>query len=107
MAEGHQDRSVDECGPKCRSRRHLSELFTTITLSREHEELVLNYLQAACRRVNVVGNTDLLGRTALHCAAAAGHRRIVAWLTLNESQLGQKDDESGYTALHRAAYFGR
>ena len=96
---------MDECTPKCRSRRHASEVFSAITLSREHEDAVVNYLSTAC--CNVSENTDSDGRSALHLAASVGRMKILDWLVANDAQINVRDRESGYSPLHRAAYFGQ
>ena len=96
---------MDECTSKCRSRNHARTVFSAITLSKEHEEKVLKYLQLACH--NAVSNRDPEGRSALHHAASLGRMKIIDWLVSNDAQTSLKDDESGYSPLHRAAYFGR
>ena len=48
------------------------------------------------------------GRTLLHVAASVGKKHVCDWLLKHkDAQLNSKDAESGYTALHRAAFHGQ
>ena len=48
------------------------------------------------------------GRSLLHVAASRGLTRLIAWLlNYKEAALNGKDTESGYSALHRAVFYGQ
>ncbi|KAK3098977.1 hypothetical protein FSP39_024899 [Pinctada imbricata] len=92
-----------ECGPKCRSKRHALELNACITKGSLEE------VQAYSRLCHNAGQIcDEFGRTALHIASACGKYDIVEWLILDKNNdLSAKDKESGWTALHRAVFYGQ
>jgi ankyrin repeat protein len=51
---------------------------------------------------------DPLGRSLLHVAASCGLTRLLTWLLqYKEAALNGKDTESGYSALHRAVFYGQ
>jgi hypothetical protein len=51
---------------------------------------------------------DPQGRSLLHVAASRGLTRLLAWLLkYKEAALNGKDAESGYSALHRAIFYGQ
>jgi len=56
---------------------------------------------------NVCINKDLDGRFAVHIAASLGKIKILNWLLSNQAQINAKDQESGYSPLHRAVFFGQ
>ncbi|XP_076444948.1 inhibitor of Bruton tyrosine kinase-like [Babylonia areolata] len=92
-----------ECGPKCRSKQHSLEVNSVITKGSLLE------LQAYTRLCHTwAQHTDVAGRSALHVAASCGKIDIVEWLlTLKHQDPSQKDKESGWTALHRALFYGQ
>ena len=92
-----------ECGPKCRSRKHISEIVSVII----HGNLP-EFKAVSCLCHNPCKHSDVFGRTALHVAASCGKVDILEWL-LEEKKcdLTMKDFESGYTALHRALFYGQ
>ncbi|KAL8560153.1 hypothetical protein ACOMHN_021648 [Nucella lapillus] len=92
-----------ECGPKCRSKRHNLEVNAVITKGS------LLDLQAYSRLCHTwAQHTDTAGRSALHVAASCGKVDIVEWLLTEKHQDSlQKDKESGWTALHRALFYGQ
>ena len=96
---------MDECTIKCHSAQHASYVLSAITKSDEDEERILNFLQMAC--ANVCVNKDLDGRFAVHIAASLGKIKILNWLLSNQAQINAKDQESGYSPLHRAVFFGQ
>lgn len=95
--------AVMECGPKCRSRRHAYELNAAITKCNLPE--VKKYAKLCYNGTQLC---DMFHRSALHVAAGCGKTDIVEWL-LEEMQgdCTQKDLESGWTALHRAVFYGQ
>ena len=92
-----------ECGPKCRSKAHAYALHAAVTKGSLSE--VQGYF-GLCHAAGKVNDTH--GRSALHVAAACGRTDIVEWLLEEKkSDLEQKDVESGWSALHRAVFFGQ
>ena len=50
---------------------------------------------------------DQCGRNALHLAASCGKCDILEWLvTEHAAELSSKDEESGWTSLHRSVFYG-
>ena len=92
-----------ECGPKCRSKNHAYELVAAITKG------TLAEVQAFFRLCHAAGHqSDMYGRSALHMAASCGKVDMVEWLMEERGgDLTQKDGESGWTALHRAVFYGQ
>ncbi|CAL1542688.1 unnamed protein product [Lymnaea stagnalis] len=92
-----------ECGAKCRSRKHVQEIISMIVRGSLREFQAFSNL---CYNWNRL--TDVFGRSALHVAASCGKTEIVEWL-LEEKKvdLTPRDSESGYTALHRALFYGQ
>ena len=92
-----------ECGPKCRSRGHALDINAAVSKSNLAE------VQAYCRLCYNGGQmADRWGRTALHLAASCGKAEIVVWLLEEKhADVTQKDAESGWTALHRAVFYGQ
>lgn len=92
-----------ECGPKCRSERHAQDLNAAITRGslREIQAYFKLCYNAGCM-------SDSFRRTALHLAASCGKCDVVDWLLMTKkSDLSAKDEESGWTALHRAVFYGQ
>ena len=57
---------------------------------------------------NALTLTDPFGRTVLHIAASCGSSKLLQWLLpqlKNEKEV--KDNESLWTALHRALFYGQ
>ncbi|KAL3883749.1 hypothetical protein ACJMK2_029983 [Sinanodonta woodiana] len=92
-----------ECGPKCRSRKHAQEFNAAIS------KCTLKELKAFSRLCyNAAQYSDSCGRSALHVAAACGKTDIVEWLLKEKNgDVTAKDIESGWTALHRALFYGQ
>ncbi|XP_078617531.1 inhibitor of Bruton tyrosine kinase-like [Branchiostoma floridae x Branchiostoma japonicum] len=92
-----------DCTPRCRSFRHARALFSVITQG------TLAHVKSFfgnCHNSATV--FDEHGRTALHVAASCGKWRVVEWLLgLRRVEVGRKDWESGWTALHRAVFYGQ
>lgn len=92
-----------ECGPKCRSKLHNLEVNSVVTKGS------LLDLQAYSRLCHTwAQHNDTAGRSALHVAASCGKLDMVEWLVTERHQdPSQKDKESGWTALHRALFYGQ
>ena len=93
-----------ECSNKCHSMQHASFVFSAITKTND-EEKILNFLQIACPNVSI--NKDLDRKFAIHVAASMGKIKIIDWLLSNQAQINIKDQESGYSPLHRAVFCGQ
>eukprot|EP00058_Branchiostoma_floridae_P018798 XP_002604287.1 hypothetical protein BRAFLDRAFT_59895 [Branchiostoma floridae] len=92
-----------DCTPRCRSFRHARDLFSVIT---QGTLAHVRSFFANCHNSATV--FDEHGRTALHVAASCGKWRVVEWLLgLRRVEVGRKDWESGWTALHRAVFYGQ
>lgn len=64
------------------------------------------YLSAHCH--NAATLKDKFGRSALHLAASLGKKALLEWLLDSKNaDLLLKDKESGWTALHRSAFYGQ
>ncbi|CAC5394250.1 unnamed protein product [Mytilus coruscus] len=70
---------------------------------------LLEEIQAYCKLCYASTQvTDIFGRTTLHVAASCGKCDVVEWLmTDRNADATLKDVESGWTALHRAAFYGQ
>lgn len=92
-----------ECGLKCKSKRHALEVNAAVTKG------LLEEIQAYCKLCYASTQmTDIYGRTTLHVAASCGKCDVVEWLmTDRNADATLKDVESGWTALHRAAFYGQ
>ena len=95
-----------DCTRKCVSRKHADEVFSAISHGSEFEDRVVKLLSTC---YNVANNKDSSGRTALQIAASFGRIKILLWLLSHDvhAHVDTKDEESGYSALHRAFYFGQ
>lgn len=92
-----------ECGRKCRSKQHGGEMVTAVT------KATVPQAQQFLKRCHNAGTlTDTQGRTVLHMAASKGLPELVSWL-IEECHADVKaaDLESGWTALHRAIFYGQ
>ncbi|XP_047666724.1 inhibitor of Bruton tyrosine kinase isoform X5 [Tachysurus fulvidraco] len=93
-----------ECTPKCHSPRHAEMIVAALTGGSEGQ--LKTFLSAYCH--NAATLKDEFGRTALHLAASLGKRALLEWLLDSKSaDLLLKDKESGWTALHRSAFYGQ
>nr|XP_046255607.1 inhibitor of Bruton tyrosine kinase [Scatophagus argus] len=92
------------CTPKCRSQEHAEEVVAALTTGSEDQ--LRTFLTSHCH--NAATLRDVFGRTALHLAASLGKKAIMEWLLENKNaDLMVKDKESGWTALHRSAFYGQ
>ncbi|TTA40553.1 Inhibitor of Bruton tyrosine kinase [Bagarius yarrelli] len=93
-----------ECTPKCHSPRHAEMIVAALTGGSEGQ--LKTFLSAYCH--NAATLKDEFGRTALHLAASMGKRALLEWLLDSKrADLLLKDKESGWTALHRSAFYGQ
>lgn len=92
-----------ECGPKCRSRQHALDINAAVSKGNLAE------VQSYCSLCYNGGQmSDKFARTALHVAASCGKTDVVEWLLEEKhADVTQKDGESGWTALHRAIFYGQ
>lgn len=92
-----------ECGPKCHSKQHATELNTVITQSSLPE------IQAYFQLCYSAGHqADLDGRTSLHMATVCGKLDVVEWLLKEKNvDINAVDRESKWTALHKAIFYGQ
>lgn len=93
-----------DCTPKCRSLEHAEEVIAALTSGSEGR--LRTYLSAHCHNAGTL--RDSYGRTALHLAASLGKHDLLQWLLDSKhADLLVKDKESGWTALHRSAFYGQ
>ncbi|XP_061919582.1 inhibitor of Bruton tyrosine kinase-like [Entelurus aequoreus] len=96
--------ALPDCTPKCRSLQHANEAVAAITGGSEGQLRV--FLSSYCHNAAVL--RDEFGRTALHLAASLGKKALLEWLLESKNaDLTVKDQESGWTALHRSAFYGQ
>ncbi|KAM4633285.1 inhibitor of Bruton tyrosine kinase isoform 2-T2 [Polymixia lowei] len=96
--------ATPDCTPKCRSPQHAEEVVAALTGGSERQ--LRAFLTAHCH--NAATLRDAYGRTALHLAASLGKKALLEWLLESKSaDLMVKDKESGWTALHRSAFYGQ
>lgn len=93
-----------DCTTKCRSEVHAQNVIAALTRGSEKQLRV--FLTAYC--YNATTLRDEYGRTALHLAASLGKKALLEWLLDSKgADLMAKDKESGWTALHRSAFYGQ
>ncbi|KAK7886467.1 hypothetical protein WMY93_026088 [Mugilogobius chulae] len=93
-----------DCTVKCRSLQHADDVVAALTSGTEGQ--LCAFLSTYCH--NAATLRDGFGRTALHMAASLGKRALLEWLLESKSaDLQAKDKESGWTALHRSAFYGQ
>lgn len=92
-----------DCNPGCRSCQHATQLISAIT---KGSDLQARLFISRCHSAESI--TDEFGRNLLHVAASCGRNDVVEWLI---GRLGTSvaalDYESGWTALHRALFYGQ
>ncbi|KAM8870686.1 inhibitor of Bruton tyrosine kinase [Spinachia spinachia] len=95
--------ALPDCTPKCRSQQHADEVVAALT--RGSEGRLRAFLTSHCH--NATALRDAFGRTALHLASSLGKKALLAWLLESKNaDLTVKDKESGWTAVHRSAFYG-
>lgn len=93
-----------DCTPKCRSQQHADQVVAALTGGTEGQ--LRAFLTSHC--YNAATLRDAFGRTALHLAASLGKKALLEWLLESKNaDLTVKDKESGWTALHRSAFYGQ
>jgi len=91
-----------DCTVKCSSNQHASQLITAVTKSASWQAILF---LSRCHNFGLV--SDELGRTVLHVAASCGSSLSVIKFLVKYSNLSAQDAESGWTALHRALFYGQ
>ncbi|KAJ8290893.1 hypothetical protein GJAV_G00018920 [Gymnothorax javanicus] len=95
--------AAPDCTLKCRSMMHADEVLAALTSGPEGQ--LRAFLLSHCH--NWATLRDRHGRTALHLAASLGKRALLEWLLESKNaDLMLKDKESGWTAMHRSAFYG-
>lgn len=103
-AEVRMSLALPDCSPKCRSLQHADEVVAALTGGSEGQ--LRAFLTSHCH--NAATLRDAFGRTALHLAASLGKKALLEWLLESKSaDLMVKDKESGWTAVHRSAFYGQ
>nr|CAB3255180.1 inhibitor of Bruton tyrosine kinase [Phallusia mammillata] len=99
----------ERCLPKCTFVGCVDNVNSVILRGTLHQ--VKEYVRSHC--INALYRQDSNGRTPLHVTASCGKADILHWLLEQAKEspstfnVNCKDVESGWTALHRAVYFGR
>ena len=100
---GCRDGPKMDCTPKCRFVKHAELILSAIT--KEDASTAFALLPRVCKNFARVG--DQFGRNALHLAASCGKVDLLEWLVKEHSvDLEWKDEESGWTSLHRSLFYG-
>ncbi|XP_071390852.1 inhibitor of Bruton tyrosine kinase isoform X1 [Centroberyx affinis] len=95
--------ATPDCTPKCRSPQHADQVVAALTGGSEGQ--LRAFLTTHCH--NAATLRDAFGRTALHLAASLGKKALLEWLLDSKSaDMTVKDKESGWTAVHRSAFYG-
>lgn len=93
-----------DCTSRCKSWSHADLVLSSITKGTVPE--IQTYCRYLCH--NFWSLTDPIGRTALHVAASLGKVELVKWLLEQcHAEVDARDRESGWTALHRAVFYGQ
>jgi len=91
-----------DCTVQCSSSQHASQLITAVTKATPWQAILF---LSRCHNFGLV--SDEFGRTVLHVAASCGSSSFVIKLLVKYSNLSLQDAESGWTALHRALFYGQ
>ncbi|GAB1610077.1 ankyrin repeat domain-containing protein 49-like, partial [Argonauta hians] len=91
-----------ECGPKCHSKQHASQLNAAITKGSLEE------IKAYFKTCHAAGKqSDADGNLPLHVAAGCGKLDVVQWLLQDmHADVNAVDRESRWTPLHKALFYG-
>lgn len=104
LVKARMNLAAPQCTTKCRSHEHAEDVVAAVT--RGSEGQLRLFLSLHCH--NAATLRDHFGRTALHMAASMGKKALLEWLLeIKNSDLTVKDKESGWTALHRSAFYGQ
>jgi len=94
-----------DCNANCRYKKHGDYISSVV--SKEALEESKNLILKRC--ANPFRNTDSSGRILLHIASTYDRGDIIDWLVSDQrvlSYIHTRDRESGWSALHRAVYYG-
>lgn len=95
-----------ECVERCRCKEHAELVCAALTKRQVLDSDLCGYLHHVCCSCESV--KDEMGRTALHVAASCGRMDVVKWLIqMKHANINAKDNESGYTPLHRSIFYGK
>ena len=98
--------SIAECSRKCQSSQDAEKIIRVICRSGDVESLIYLATSGICNNPGKV--TDKFARSSLHLAASVGKPLVAEWLLRFKSALvNARDGESGYSPLHRAAFYGQ
>ncbi|KAK8765298.1 hypothetical protein V5799_032092 [Amblyomma americanum] len=93
-----------DCTARCKSSAHADLVLASITKGTVPE--IQTYCRYLCH--NFWSVTDPIGRTALQLASSLGKVELVRWLLEQcHADVDARDRESGWTALHRAVFYGQ
>ncbi|EFA06701.1 inhibitor of Bruton tyrosine kinase [Tribolium castaneum] len=100
-----QDEAPD-CTDRCKSTQHGDIITAAISRRCVSDFDLCSYISYICTCCESV--KDSLGRTALHVAASCGRLELVRWLIhKRHANINIRDDESGFTPLHRSIFYGK
>lgn len=95
-----------DCIDSSKCRNHGNIISASLTKRSVTDLQLCSFLQQTCRFCECVRDDG--GRTALHMAASCGRVGVVKWLVAHKNaNINQRDDESGYTPLHRSIFYGK
>ncbi|KFV76756.1 Inhibitor of Bruton tyrosine kinase [Dryobates pubescens] len=94
---------LPDCTSKCRSLQHALDVISVVT--RGSEGQIKAFLSSYC--YNAATIKDAFGRNVIHLASSCGKKGVLDWLAESKGvDLLAKDEESGWTALHRSIFYG-
>lgn len=101
---GSSPTPTPDCTSKCKSSWHADLVLSAVTKGTVAE--IQTYCRYLCHNFWAV--SDTLGRTALLQAASVGKAELVQWLLEQcHADIDVRDQESGWTSLHRALFYGQ